>query len=816
MRLFYWFLVLSLFLPVKSWSSLTVIVHNGSLHCTGGKIFLDAQYSGTDTVESYSWVSSLAGNFNDTSSSSPYFIPSATGLYTFTCSVFLTSALTEQKSITFQVGALPQVNITGNVPGCLGQANTLTANVANGNVFSGLSYQWTNGANTGSTQVTNANTYCVSVTENQWQCAGSACLPYQTVDPPTVIFDITDSTFCQAQIIRAMVSDSVNYTYSWQYNGLGGVSASDSILIFRNGFYQVTATGRCVVSASKNYYVFDSPPPIVDFSVCPGNTVVLYRNSAEPAYEYYWRNNFSGNEQHSDTAVFSAITLPATIYLKVADSITGCEFRDTTVVNPFPLPTVEAGAPVFICNGQGVLLDATGVSANTSISWIDPLVADATEFFPVASQIAVVNATTINGCFVYDTLTITVWDLPRPNLPADTGACLHQSLELRATGGTNYQWSTGSAVANILLVADSTFYVSVTVTDLNGCSSTSAIHVVPKPLPVLTLEHGDTAVCSGLPVNLNVFGSTEIGWFSGSTFLGNANTEVTPTGNTYYGAVGYNNLGCSDTVGFWVSVNSLPGAPVFAPVNTDTFCSGLGGGVLAVLPEAGIHYSWSSEPVNYATQGSNVVGIFNLPPGPDTLQIIVDGIDTNNCHKSSYKTIYVGSRPGPAAPPVVYSSLGNSLVCLDNTMDSYQWGYDEGPDLTPVIIDRETQQEYIAENSFDPANRLYWVLCCKDGCCVKSYYNTMLNIGKNENQYFKAYPNPASTHFVFENTFGVGKWALRLSDLEGQLLLEKVVYNESRVIINTQQLAAGMYLLNVLDINGIGHNFYSTKICIVK
>lgn len=815
MRFLYWFLVAILLLPFKSWSSVEVIIHNGSLHCNGGKIFFDAQYIGPDTVLSYNWYSSLPGNFSNSSVSAPYFIPSDTGFYTFTCDVLLTSTQSERDSISFQVVAIPQVNITGNVPGCLGQPNVLTASVTNSNVFSGLSYAWNTGQNSGSILVTNAGNYCVSVTENQWQCAGSACLPYVTVNPPTISFNIMDSTFCRPQTIVAIVSDSINYTYNWQYNGLNGVSFTDSILIFRNGFYQVTATGQCTVSASKNYYVFDPPTPINDFAVCPGNSVVLYRNPTEPPYQYTWRSNFSSNEQLSDTAVFSGITLPAIIYLKVADAFTGCQFSDTAVVSAYPLPTVEAGNPVFICYGQGVLLDATSISANTSVAWVDPLAANGSQYFPVKDTIAIVKATTINACVASDTLDITVLDLPRPNLPTDTGACLHQYFELMATGGTNYQWSTGATSENILLIADSTFYINVTVTDLNGCSSIGTTRVVPKPLPLLELEHGDTVLCYGFPVSLSVSGSNEIEWYRDDTLLGNANTIVTPAGNRYYSVVGYNNFGCSDTTGFWVRVNSLPDQPVFATVNTDTFCSGLGGAVLSVIPEAGIRYSWSSEPINYATPGNSSVGIFNLPPGPDTLQIIVDAEDINNCHKRNYKTVYIDDRPGLQAPAVVYSSSGNSLVCLNNTMDSYQWGYDQGTDLS-VILTGETQQEYLAENSFDPANRLYWVLCCKDGCCVKSYYNTVLNISKGVNEYFKVYPNPASTHIVFENILNAPKWAFRLSNPEGQVLLEKVVYGESRVVINTEPLATGIYLVNVLDVNDIDRNYYSTKICIVK
>lgn len=116
--------------------------------------------------------------------------------------------------------------------------------------------------------------------------------------------------------------------------------------------------------------------------------------------------------------------------------------------------------------------------------------------------------TDANGCSnTSASTTVVVHALPgvtiSPNNPSPL--CEGDTIQLSSTPGSSYLWSPGNETSQqIDVFASGTF--SVTLTDANGCTNTSAaVSVTVNPLPVVsfsipdTLCDNDTLMLSGNP-----------------------------------------------------------------------------------------------------------------------------------------------------------------------------------------------------------------------------------------------------------------------------------------------------------------------------
>lgn len=114
------------------------------------------------------------------------------------------------------------------------------------------------------------------------------------------------------------------------------------------------------------------------------------------------------------------------------------------------------------------------------------------------------------------------------------------------TGGTlpySYQWSTGATdtLANVTDAPSSSGYITLDVTDQNGCTISDSVWVTVLPIPNI-LASPDTCLCPGSSVTLSASGTPGFIWSTGQT---TANITVSPTTDTVY-TVSYSNGYCSD------------------------------------------------------------------------------------------------------------------------------------------------------------------------------------------------------------------------------------------------------------------------------
>ena len=145
------------------------------------------------------------------------------------------------------------------------------------------------------------------------------------------------------------------------------------------------------------------------------------------------------------------------------------------------------------------------------------------------------------GLIARDTITIAVTPAPSGTIIADSTICRGDSIDLTASGGSNYSWiggptntpwrvspSTGPKTYTVLL--DST----------NGCLNGLTTQVSVSA-PAVT-AFGDTAACTGQSVSINSRGATSYSW-DGGPMTSDYTFEVTKT--EYKVVTGTNDKGCT-------------------------------------------------------------------------------------------------------------------------------------------------------------------------------------------------------------------------------------------------------------------------------
>ncbi len=195
----------------------------------------------------------------------------------------------------------------------------------------------------------------------------------------------------------------------------------------------------------------------------------------------------------------------------------------------FGPPALVPMPDVTICEGQNVVLQAddNGVawtwapSPTLSQLHISDPVAD-----PVVTTTYTVSIDYACGGFAKDTVVVTV--RPKPTATADNSGpvCPGESIQLFATGGTNYHWSGPMSFNSFIqnpvinnMTAGKTGIYTVTVTDASGCTNTASTNVALFPLPFVEVDPVTQSLCEdGDPVQL-------VGSPSGGTWSGNVSSS---------------------------------------------------------------------------------------------------------------------------------------------------------------------------------------------------------------------------------------------------------------------------------------------------
>lgn len=651
----------------------------GVFICSGVSATLNAGAGGT----SYQWSTGATTQTISVSTQGNYSV-------TVTNSNGCTSSATTQVTVGGQVISN---NTTTSI--CQGQSATLDAG------YSGLNYQWSNGATTQTISVGTAGVYSVTITDANG-CTGTIANTVQVNPLPQAAFTPQDECLNDTVYFNdaSFVNGGAISAWSWDL-GDGNISyAQNPTHVYNNpGAYTiqltVTSSAGCSTSLSDTLNIY--PIPVAAFTANPGcvYSSIAFTNQSTvgfgniTSWNWTFGNGQTSNNQNPTTSFATAGNYNVTL---VVSTPGGCADTISGILPIYPQPDLSfTSSPTIICQGGSVTLNNTSTSSNGLINAFQWSFGNGqtstsnnpTVVYPTAGTYNVtLIGTTVHGCS--DTLNQQVIVNAPPN--ADAGSnqafCLGQSATLVASGGTSYQWSPGGATTSSISVSPTTSgWYSVLVTDANGCSSRDSAYVTVRPLP-LANAGADRTICTGSPVTVTGTGNGTYSWNPGGATT--ASISVSPSATTNYILTVTGANGCINRDTVRVTVNPLP----VASAGPDrTICYGSTAGLTA---SGGGTYYWHHN-------GATAATIYVNPTAAASYAVTV----TNSFGCSARDTVSVNINPTPVVPG------GNAFFCtgystiLDAGIPGMLYEWSPGGDSTQtLVVNAPGQYSVVVTNAF--------------------------------------------------------------------------------------------------------------------
>lgn len=415
----------------------------------------------------------------------------------------------------------------------------------------------------------------------------------------------------------------------------------------------------------RNLPAVDAGP---DITICVNDTAVL---TASGAKTYYWK----GSPWLLDSIGASVEAIPAatTDFVVHGTDKYKCKNSDTVRVFTRNAPLVSASAGTLsACPGDTLWLSASG--AGDRYNWFSSALifdADSSGTRAVVTETSrfLVMTTDSLGCRGYDSLWVTVHDIPQINTGDRDSICLGESIQLSAGGGVLYQWSPAASLsdpasATPLATPLLTTTYTLQVQNSFGCSGTDSTTIVVMPLP-LARAGQDTSICFGSEATLTASGGQSYLWRPASEV--NCDTcrisKAQPAATRVFTLEVTDKYGCKDEDQITVTVLSLP-LPDANSSRTD-ICFG---DSVMLGASGGIMYRW--EPAGLLDQPAMRMSLAR----PDTttwFTVIVS--DQYSCRGIDSVLVRVHGLPNAIAMKDDSVCAGSSLQLEASGGSFYRW-----------------------------------------------------------------------------------------------------------------------------------------------
>jgi hypothetical protein len=402
-----------------------------------------------------------------------------------------------------------------------------------------------------------------------------------------------------------------------------------------------------------------------------------------------------------------------------------------------------------------------------------------------------------------------------------------------ATVGVTFTWvrpgiagisnPPGSGIGNPFEILLNSTSVTIPVTyiytiSVNGCSSVEDVVVGVHPTPRLTSAFTDT-VCSGGGVNYIPTSSTAGTTYTWSrdtvagitpplaTGIGNINEMLVSSLDTAVNVVyeiALTDSGCTSIHDITVRVNPQPHITTITTDPGSSLCSGslyenFGA---SIPPPPGVTYSWEAINANiFLTGAGGQFSLVNFPVAGNALVILIITVADEHCVVYDTTAVTVDSSTLVTTRVLYYNY---QFIYPDNTIESYQWGYDDAATYDSTMIPGADFQSYV-NAAPDFLNKYYWVIVSKSGCSRKVYYNPptgITNILAGSSVNLKVFPSPANSEINVNINGGSGSiTTVSLTDMLGQTIKTQQVTGHS-VQFDVADLPTGCYFISCLQ-NGV-------------
>jgi hypothetical protein len=574
----------------------------------------------------------------------------------------------------------PVISITSTNVTCAGKANgKLIAEVSGGTAPYG--YSWSNypGIPSDTLSGLTAGTYTVTVHDSKG-CSATAAVTITHPANLLVTVAETSANCGQANGTVAAIGSggTPGYSYIWSPGG----AVTSTIANLSAGTYTVelsdnhgctsTASGT-VSSSSGSTAVVSSSMDVNCFGGTTGSATVSVTGGTSP-FIYSWSNGASST---------TASNLSAGAYTVTVSDMNGCTSSATIIITQ-PAALISSGTSTTAVCGQSngsVSVNVTGGTPGYSYSWSSGVSTQTST--SLASGTYTVTLTDSKGCTASTSQTISNTGGAAIAVafmaPACTGGS-NGSATVSGSGGTfpyTYEWNTGNNTGTTSGLTAGSY--SVSLTDANGCLSTSTV-IVTQPA-VISIQTTTTSDISSGCVGTISAGSTggtmpyKFSWSNGSfnsdlskMCAGTYTLTVTDANNCIQTAITTVNdsTGINVCAGFSVTVSGTTAQITSCTGNASASVSG---------GTAPYSYSWS----NFY----NTASISNLCPNNYVVQVT----DANGCNSSSGITI-VANTTAVTFPLNVFLNTqdassasncdGSAALTVSGGVPPYSYNYSSG------------------------------------------------------------------------------------------------------------------------------------------
>jgi len=248
-----------------------------------------------------------------------------------------------------------------------------------------------------------------------------------------------------------------------------------------------------------------------DQQICPGDTLYLDATTRY-ATAYHWYRD--GQLLSGDTTAVYAASEPGTYYVEVEIGV--CSTSDTIQITPRPVPQVELGPDLEVCETEQVILDATPANrtGNETYEWYkdNHLITDARgpQLEVTESGTYTVVVSEPQECTVSDSVHVNIQPKPQLDLGPDKILCAYQTGTVTAniTDGDLYVWQINGDTLQtqgpeIQLEGPGRYHVVLTMTK-NVCTVSDSVDITILDPLILSVEpqfYGilDVTASGGLP-----------------------------------------------------------------------------------------------------------------------------------------------------------------------------------------------------------------------------------------------------------------------------------------------------------------------------
>jgi len=655
---------------------LTIVPTNPS--CNGGNDgTANLTVSGGTSPYFYSWSNLIT--FEDLSGITA-------GSYTVTvtdfegCTEIATTTLTDPPPVTV---------ITTVVDASCGMPNGSACATASGGTPN-YTYLWNDSLNqtTSCAIALYSGGYSVSVTDANG-CFANAVVIVNDIPganaTATLISNASGFGICDG-VASASMPGTAPFTYVWNDPFSQTTNIADSLCA---GTYCVTITDN--VGCTDSVCIIITEPPAIAISLiatnilcngdCNGTAGATVTGGVAP-YNYQWTGPgaFTSNSQN-------LIGLCAGMYfVTVADANSTSIYDSILISEPTALSASVLGDSITCnggCDGSATAIVTGGLPPYTYL-WDDGFSQTTATAITLCAQGYSVQIIDSNGCII--SAAVIIYE-PPPIIVAispvaATCGFANGSVSSIVTNGTapfTYLWTNGCVNANCFGLASGNY--SVTVSDINGCSSIGNASVVDSGGPAATMIDSVDISCNGGSDGSAIVSVTDGAppyTYSWNTTPLQTNTLATGLSAGLYTATILDVLGCETAVS--VSLTEPPLVQVtITTINPS--CSGGFDGQISSLASGGTGpytYSWSSGCVSSTCTGLiagayfvTVTDAFSCTgtssgvlgdPAPLVMNVIETSISCNSACDGSALVV-----PGGGVPPYTYSwSNGDTNQIADN------------------------------------------------------------------------------------------------------------------------------------------------------